>query len=240
MKIEKISSSQIRCILTGEDLASRQLRLSELAYGTEKARALFRDMMEQASVQCGFDAENYPLMIEAIPLGADSIVLIVTKVDNPEELDTRFSNFAPSVQKDALPAPEPPSPLSQLLRALRENNPDAGSAGSPEDALKARRDFMITSRLYSFDTMDDVISAARILPQDCPCTSSLYRDEQSGKFYLLIRMKGIDELGTMQGALAALSEYGKPEKVSAARQQFLITHCTALLKQDAIRTLADL
>ena len=25
MKIEKISSSQIRCILTGEDLASRQL-----------------------------------------------------------------------------------------------------------------------------------------------------------------------------------------------------------------------
>ena len=240
MKIEKISSSQIRCILTGEDLASRQLRLSELAYGTEKARALFRDMMAQASVQCGFDAENYPLMIEAIPLGADSIVLIVTKVDNPEELDTRFSNFAPSVQKDALPAPEPPSPLSQLLRALRENNPDAGSAGSAEDALKARRDFMITSRLYSFDTMDDVISAARILPQDCPCTSSLYRDEQSGKFYLLIRMKGIDELGTMQGALAALSEYGKPEKVSAARQQFLITHCTALLKQDAIRTLADL
>ena len=90
MKIEKISNSQIRCILTGEDLASRQLRLSELAYGSEKARALFRDMMEQAAIQCGFDAENYPLMIEAIPLGADSIVLIVTKVDNPEELDTRF------------------------------------------------------------------------------------------------------------------------------------------------------
>ena len=56
MKIEKISNSQIRCILTGEDLASRQLRLSELAYGTEKARALFRDMMEQAAAQCGFDA----------------------------------------------------------------------------------------------------------------------------------------------------------------------------------------
>ena len=99
MKIEKISNSQIRCILTGEDLASRQLRLSELAYGSEKARALFRDMMEQAAIQCGFDAENYPLMIEAIPLGSDSIVLIVTKVDNPDELDTRFSNFAPSVQQ---------------------------------------------------------------------------------------------------------------------------------------------
>ena len=240
MRIEKISNSQIRCILTGEDLASRQLRLSELAYGTEKARALFRDMMEQASVQCGFDAENYPLMIEAIPLGADSIVLIVTKVENPEELDTRFSNFAPSVQKDALPAQEPPSPLSQLLRAIRENSQDPGSVKSAEEALKAKRDYMITSRLYSFDTMDDVIGAAKILPADCPCTSSLYRDEQSGKLYLLIRMKGIDELGSMQGALAALSEYGKPERVSAARQQFLITHCTAICRQNAVETLANL
>ncbi len=240
MKIEKISNSQIRCILTGEDLASRQLRLSELAYGTEKARALFRDMMEQASVQCGFDAENYPLMIEAIPLGSDSIVLIVTKVDNPEELDTRFSNFAPSVQKDALPAKEPPSPLNQLLRSLRENSQDPAAAKSAEELLKARREYMMTSRLYSFDTMSDVISAAKVLPADCAGISSLYREEQSGKLYLLLKMKDVDELGTMQGALAALSEYGHPEKVTPARQQYLITHCTAVIKEDAIGTLSEL
>lgn len=240
MKIEKISNSQIRCILTGEDLADRQLRLSELAYGTEKARALFRDMMEQAAVQCGFEAENYPLMIEAIPLGEGSIVLIVTKVDNPDELDTRFSNFAPSVQKDAFPAAEPPSPLSQLLRALGENSQNPDAVKSAEEALKARRDYMITSRLYSFDSMDDVILAAKILPEDCPAESSLYRDEQNGKLYLLIKMTGIDELGGMQGALAALSEYGRPERVSAARTQFLVTHCTALCREDAIRTLSQL
>ena len=170
MKIEKISNSQIRCILTGEDLASRQLRLSELAYGSEKARALFRDMMEQAAIQCGFDAENYPLMIEAIPLGADSIVLIVTKVDNPEELDTRFSNFAPSVQKDAAPAKEPPSPLSQILKSMKENASDeSGSAKAAEsrkngeDIAKERREQLLTSRLYSFDTMADAILAAKVL-----------------------------------------------------------------------------
>ena len=38
MKIEKVSENQIRCTLTREDLADRQLKLSELAYGTEKAR----------------------------------------------------------------------------------------------------------------------------------------------------------------------------------------------------------
>lgn len=39
-------------------------------------------------------------MIEAIPLNAECIVLIITKVEDPEELDTRFSRFAPSVTED--------------------------------------------------------------------------------------------------------------------------------------------
>ena len=39
MKIEKINDNQIRCTLTLDDLAQRQLKLSELAYGSEKAKS---------------------------------------------------------------------------------------------------------------------------------------------------------------------------------------------------------
>lgn len=101
MKIEKVNENQIRCTLTREDLANRELKISELAYGTEKAKNLFRDMMQQASCEFGFEAEDIPLMIEAIPLNSECIVLIITKVEDPEELDTRFSKFAPSVHDDA-------------------------------------------------------------------------------------------------------------------------------------------
>ncbi len=97
MKIEKVNDHQIRCTLTREDLADRELKISELAYGTEKAKNLFRDMMQQASFEFGFEAEDIPLMIEAIPLNSECIVLIITKVEDPDELDTRFSKFAPSV-----------------------------------------------------------------------------------------------------------------------------------------------
>ena len=97
MKIEKVNDHQIRCTLTREDLLSRELKISELAYGTDKAKDLFRDMMQQAACEFGFEAEDIPLMIEAIPLNAECIVLIVTKVEDPEELDTRFARFAPSV-----------------------------------------------------------------------------------------------------------------------------------------------
>src|SRR5574344_797704 len=98
MKIEKVNDHQIRCTLTREDLANRQLKISELAYGTDKAKDLFRDMMQQAYFEFGFESEDVPLMIEAIPINSECIVLIITKVDYPEELDTRFPKFAPSIQ----------------------------------------------------------------------------------------------------------------------------------------------
>ncbi len=93
MKIEKLNDNQIRCILDKNDLTERQLKLSELAYGSPKAKELFHDMIEQAAAEFGFEAENMPLMIEAIPVSFDCLILVVTKVDDPEELDTRFSRF---------------------------------------------------------------------------------------------------------------------------------------------------
>ena len=92
MKIERINDSQIRCTLSNFDLSERNLNLSELAYGTEKARRLFREMVQKAYDEVGFDAEDIPLMVEAIPLSNESIMLVITKVDDPEEVDTQHES----------------------------------------------------------------------------------------------------------------------------------------------------
>ncbi len=129
MKIEKVNDNQIRCTLTREDLAERQIKLSELAYGTEKAKLLFRDMMQQAAYEFGFEADDIPLMIEAIPLSQDTIILVITKVEYPEELDTRFSKFSDPDSEDvyeeamagggAAPAPEGADDILGLFRRIQ-------------------------------------------------------------------------------------------------------------------------
>ena len=93
MKIEKINDNQIRCTLTPEDLKARDTRISELTYGSGKARTLFRDMMKEALNHCGFRLDNAPLMIEATPDSGGNLTLIITKVKNPEEIDSRFAHF---------------------------------------------------------------------------------------------------------------------------------------------------
>ena len=85
--------------------------MSELAYGTEKAKSLFRDMMQQAAYEFGFEANDIPLMIEAFS-SPDSIILIITKVEDPEELDTRFAKFSPQQPGDT---PFGSSPIASKL-----------------------------------------------------------------------------------------------------------------------------
>lgn len=101
MKIERINDNQIRCTLTSLDLSSRGINLTELAYGSEKARNLFHEMIQQAAKEVGFEAEDIPLMVEAIPLSSESIMFIVTKVEDTEELDTRFSKFSPFAEAES-------------------------------------------------------------------------------------------------------------------------------------------
>ena len=116
MKIERINENQIRCTLNRSDLADRQIELSELAYGSDKARRLFHELIQTAAAEIGFDVENMPLMVEAIPMSMDSIVLIVTRVEDPDELDTRFSRFSPNTEEEW----NETDPMDDLMGGLLE------------------------------------------------------------------------------------------------------------------------
>jgi len=256
MKIEKINDRQIRFILTGEDLAARNLRLSELAYGNEKARRLFQDMMQEAFYQYGFAAENTPIMIEAIPLAAGSIVLVVTKVDNPEELDTRFSSFAPMAQEPhSQQSGQTSSIIDQLLQSIyhgtskdqeeaaleEENQPEEGESSSVSKRryMEQLQEFSLLHRLYRFDSMGTLLCAVSLCSPVNGVGSTLYRDEKKQICYLSVVMKDRDQVAASQKMLAALSEYGTSEPVTYARLEYLGEHCVTLLKDQALERLTE-
>ncbi len=242
MKIEKINDNQIRCTLTHADLAERQLHLSELAYGTEKARSLFHDMMQRAAYEFGFEAEDIPLMIEAIPASSDSIVLIITKVEDPDELDTRFSKFAPSPSGDAgikdyesLDKLEGAETLLNLLGKVKEKMDAAKQENVPEKP--AQEDSKDSFRLFSFSTMEHVLQAAQLLGTMYHGSNTLYKDE-SEDMYILVMMKNEHSTNDFNRICNMLTEYGNLEKASSATLAFLEEHCEMLVTNDAIQQLA--
>lgn len=78
MRIEKINEHQIRCTLYQKDLKDRRNPLA-IGIRNRKSSALFRDMMQQAVLRFGFEADDIPLMIEAIPMLPDALILLSPK-----------------------------------------------------------------------------------------------------------------------------------------------------------------
>ncbi len=246
MKIEKVNENQIRCTLTREDLASRELKISELAYGSEKAKSLFRDMMRQANFEFGFEAEDIPLMIEAIPLNAECIVLIITKVEDPEELDTRFSRFAPHVTEDNEDYDEDEEEMSyhdearevmDLFRKIQDNAAEASDSVQASSAPVADNAAeKLRTRVFAMDSLNQVMSAARIMGRQFDGLSTLYKDERTDK-YLLVLTQGNATGENFDRASNMLSEYGSLQRMAGGRS-YLEEHFEAIVADRALQVLA--
>ena len=66
MKIEKISDTQIKFILSEEDLAGKDIKLEDLAVSNDKTKELFQDILSKALDECGFAVDDAPLMAEFV------------------------------------------------------------------------------------------------------------------------------------------------------------------------------
>ncbi len=258
MKIEKVNDHQIRCTLTKADLADRELKISELAYGTEKAKSLFRDMMQQASFEFGFDAEDIPLMIEAIPLNSECIVLVITKVEDPEELDTRFSKFAPSVHDDADESDN--NGLDNMLQslsdgadevldlfkklhdsAIEEPDKDKTVAPSPKKPVavkpSASKAAVELTRIFSFNSLNEVTRLSHMLVNHYDGLNSLYKNAKAST-YMLVVTQSAHTPEEFNKICNMLSEYGSPEKYVAASEAYMEEHFDPIIKDKAIQSLA--
>lgn len=256
MRIEKISDKQIRCTLNKQDLSDRELRISELAYGTDKAKALFRDMMQQASYEFGFETEDIPLMIEAIPMYPDTLVLVITKVDDPDELDTRFSNFSDdpddmlydeneyafdiedSYDSDLIDGyitseddvEEPETDFISLSEALRmEPRPKTPDTKVSTDVIK----------IYSFKTLEDIAALAGSIENIYNGVNTVYKDDVRGCYYLILH-KSEHSPEEFNKICNITGEYGTLYKNTYASISYFEEHYEPLINASAIQTLAKI
>ena len=262
MKIEKINDYQIRCTLSKEDLADREIRISELAYGTEKAKNLFRDMMQQASYEFGFQADDIPLMIEAIPISNECLILVITKVENPDELDTRFSKFSESEDNDEEfeyvngdeadtsyadeiintfahldgilggEAKNPEEDFIPLPKALNTNK----TGSKKEEAKEIPSSIM---KVYSFDALDDIIHLANVVVFYYKGKNSLYKN-QNNKRYYLTTYKSNHSPREYNKVCNIISEYGRIERTTYASSSYFDEHYQVIIKDQALQLLSSI
>ncbi len=259
MKIEKVNENQIRCTLTREDLADRQIKLSELAYGSEKAKMLFRDMIEQANDEFGFEVDDIPVMIEAIPLSGENIILQITKVEYPEELDTRFSKFSESADSEEFTEASEVNLFSEMQGAddilglfqkmkedleqqveEKEKHPEnvgvVKEEPVPEKKTVSKMPPVNLTKLFEAKTLDQLERLAHVLDGYYTGENDIYKDEAKNRYYLLVR-KSTHTPEEFNKVCNIISEYASFKKYTSATEAFLKEHGKLILKKEALQVL---
>ncbi len=250
MKIEKISDNQIRCTLNKSDLVDRELRISELAYGTEKAKALFRDMIQQAFYEFGFEVDDIPLMIEAIPVSTECLILVITKVEDPDELDTRFSKFSSLGPRDSEKSEaEEDSYADEIINSFdqidyisddseEENSKDlldnSDTEAEEKSCLQVSPNLV---KVYTFRSLKEVTELANILLGYYNGTNTLFKNPVTSTYYLVISISHHtpEEFNKICNII---SEYGKPERSTYASSSYYEEHYEIIVRNQALQILS--
>ncbi len=245
MKIEKINENQIRCTLTKEDLADRNIKISELAYGSGKTRELFQDMMRQANDDFGFEVNDIPLMVEAIPVSPESIILVITKVDDPEETEAHLSKFFSKDIKDKFKD----SFLSHLddleidfdeIEQLGDTlNSENNSENNESDSNSKSDDDSLLYSIYSFDSLKDIISVANMFASVYKGDSSVYKSPFDNRYYLSLCVEASEEK-TLAKICSILTENGVRETPTYAKELFYMEHFQEIVPSNAIQNLGQI
>ena len=235
MRIEKINSNQIKCVLDKDELLKRHINVSELAYGSDQAQELFKDMMQQASFEFGFESGSAPLMIEAVPLSSDGIMLIITKVDNPDDLDDKYSDLSmPSARTFKKKDEEAEAPTFDGDTDFHNHDTDHN-----DDKSQVADNTISAFFVYSFNALDDVSKAAKSLDFFERNKDRLYKTDDTEDYILTIETDTVTKADckVIRGTLA---EYGEAVQCRKSKLNYFDEHYKVIVKDDAIRKMAVL
>lgn len=239
MIFEKINDNSIRCIVEKEELLERHINVDDMAYGSKTTINFFNELMQMADMELGFTPGN-PVMIEAVPLGGGSMEITVTKVEDPEELDVRFSKFTPMKV-------EPMNTIFDILgtafEKLEEELKTQHMGNSLNEIgvseLKTANEENIV-KIFAFRSIDDATNACKQL-KNYEYDSSFYKDEKNNSYFLVLSIgvhsdkKFLDDFNKVCNTLA---EYGRKVEGMSFNIAYYVEHYQEIIKNKAVEKLA--
>ena len=212
MRVEKISDTQMKFVLMNADLEERDIKINELSYASYKTQQLFREIMQLVQNEDEFSAENTPLMFEAIRTGVDTLVVMVTKIEEGSEESGRF-NLIPAAKSEC-----------RFKRGGAIAPPGGDNLNGNEDSYS----------MFSFDDLDDMASSINRLYGNFSGPSQVYK--MDGRYFLLLQNETEDRRTTGEME-AILYEFGQKHVSNVVSRHYLAERGEAIISENAVEKL---
>ncbi len=231
MQLDLNNEQTLFCYVTEDDLKDLNIYPEKLTYGSNAFRRLISLIMKKADEMYHFSADELPTMIEAVPLTNGEIFIQITLIEEAEELDPRFAQFAPNVFDE----------LDDIGEDYVEDNNVSSTSHIPVSHVNRRAPKATTSgTVYTFTTYEALISAIKCgsNPESFSgAKSSLYYHPESKNYYLILKRGRINS--DMKVLLASLCEYATARALTPTTNAWINEHCRPLIRSNAISDLLE-
>jgi adapter protein MecA 1/2 len=189
-------------------------------------------------------------MVEAIPLSTESLVLLITKVEYPDELDTRFSKFSESNADEFLGdysvqnaaevkgADDILGIFNKICEAKEAQSAQQAPSGSPNQNQEQQVPTDLT-RMFEFTELDQVERLSHTLGGYYAGRNELYKDEQHHRYYLMVQ-KNDHTPEEFNRICNIICEYAVQKNYNAAVGAHFAEHGKYITGPWALQTLASL
>ena len=212
MRVERINDNQLRYTFKTDDLAERDISIGELSYSSEKTQQLFQEVLALTQFEGDFLSHSTTLMFEAMRVGVDTLVIVVTKV-------AIEGKTAPGeVPVSLVPAARTECKYKRIMELLN-------SMKTPlEDSYC----------VFSFKDIEILAASVTRLPGNFQGESSVYK--MDGRVYLMLKNATRDKKTTYE-LESVLYEYGRKHVSNALSYQYLIERADVLISENAVQKL---
>ncbi|WP_096153718.1 MULTISPECIES: genetic competence negative regulator [Bacillus] len=180
MRLERITNNKIKVFLTFDDLSDRGLTKEDLWQDSEKVHQLFRDMMDSANDELGFEV-NGSLAVEVYSLQAQGMVIIVTVTDDisDEEFLDDYIEMQVTIDESEEVLYEFSSfeHIIDLAKRLKPFQMGTGKLYSYQDLY-----FLLLEEKNNHMDIDTLISL--LSEYGCPATMTIHRIHEYGKIIM--------------------------------------------------------
>ena len=240
MKVERISSNQIRFIFMAQDLAERNINISDLlARSSNKTQVLFQEITAMLNDEYDFAAAGTPLMFEATMM-RDTLSVLVTKMPTDEGAANEAGSGI--------------GVMSDVIAQLSKNMKNKGSMVSgnytnidisgyephlqnaqERDDLRQAPASRVEYSAFVFKSIDDLAAAAARIDDDMYLGCN-HVFKLNGEYHLLLRNFGP---GThrLRNVVKLLHEFGQRQVTSPLSYSIMQEYGEVVIADDALAKL---
>ena len=171
-------------------------------------------------------------------------------MDDPEELDTRFSKFEPGMRSNLLgededgellkeqDTPKPAVKADEMLSMFHQRVSRLQKADTPERLAREIPNLNL-SRVFCFQDMASLFRLSTQLGGNFKGDSALYKALDK-KGYLLKLTKEATPIDAFNKVCNIASEYGRSLDLALAGEAYFAEHATPLIREKALQRLSEI